>query len=180
SLQVCSLQRFNKISRSTLVFGIDDLRLGEMPHFGAEHHCLAAVVRPLSTKLPRLFSHLIPCRTRESPQLSRFVLKRFLSIFSNLIFDSSVDRGMPNLAAAPVGPNTRPRLAFRASSIMFFSCSSSLRGSSIWFFGFAVRNACGCCGNQLSSIEKVSVSQRITERSMTFCSSRMFPGQAYD
>jgi hypothetical protein len=34
-------------------------------------------------------------------------LKRFLSIPSDLIFDSSVDRGMPNLAAAPVGPNTR-------------------------------------------------------------------------
>src|SRR5947208_15925842 len=115
-----------------------------------------------------------------SPQISDKVLKRFLSIFSDLIFDSSVDRGMPNLAAAPVGPNTRPRLASRASSIMFFSCSSSLRGSSIGFFGFAVRNACGCCGNQLSSIEKVSVSQRITERSMTFCSSRMFPGQGYD
>src|SRR5713226_1424553 len=115
-----------------------------------------------------------------SPQISDKVLKRFLSIFSDLILDSSVDRGMPNLAAAPVGPNTRPRLAFRASSMMFFSCSSSLRGSSIWFLGFAVRNGCGCCGNQLSSIEKVSVSQRITERSMTFCSSRMFPGQAYD
>jgi hypothetical protein len=34
-------------------------------------------------------------------------LKRFLSILSALIFDSSVDRGMPNLPAAPYGPNTR-------------------------------------------------------------------------
>jgi|HubBroStandDraft_5_1064220.scaffolds.fasta_scaffold87239_2 hypothetical protein len=33
-------------------------------------------------------------------------LKRFLSIFSERIFDSSVDRGTPNLAAAPVGPKT--------------------------------------------------------------------------
>lgn len=48
-------------------------------------------------------------------------LKRFLLIFSERIFDSSVDRGMPNCAAAPVGPNTRPRLSFRAASIMSFS-----------------------------------------------------------
>ena len=51
-------------------------------------------------------------------------LKRFLSIFSDRIFDSSVDRGMPNLAAAPVAPNTRPRLSFRAASIMLFSCAT--------------------------------------------------------
>lgn len=61
---------------------------------------------------------LMTLRLRKGPQLSGFVLKRFLSISSDLIFDSSVDRGMPNFAAAPVGPNTRPRLAFRASSIM--------------------------------------------------------------
>src|SRR6266436_6340834 len=85
---------------------------------------------------PAYFGHLIRCRTCESRQPSGSVLKRFLSIFSDLILDSSVDRGMPNLAAAPVGPNTRPRLAFRASSIMFFSCASSLRGSSMWRFDF--------------------------------------------
>src|SRR6267378_746263 len=32
----------------------------------------------------------------------------------------------------------------------------------------------------LSSIEKMSDSQRITERSITFCNSRIFPGQGYD
>jgi len=115
-----------------------------------------------------------------SPQISDKVLKPFLSIFGDRIFDSNVDRGMPNLAAAPLGPNIRPRLSFRAASIMSFSCSSSLRGRSIWFFGFAVRNGSGCRGNQLSSIVKISVSQSITEHSMTFCSSRMFPGQGYD
>src|SRR5713226_1326741 len=110
-----------------------------------------------------------------SPQVSDKVLKRFLSIFSDLIFDSSVDRGMPNLAAAPLGPNIRPRLSFRVASIISFSCARSLRGSSIWFFG-SVRD--GCCGsNQLSSIENISVSQSMTERSTTFCNSRMFPGQ---
>src|SRR6266704_2995699 len=104
-----------------------------------------------------------------SPQISDKVLKPFLSIFGDRIFDSNVDRGMPNLAAAPLGPNIRPRLSFRAASIMSFSCSSSLPGSSIWFFG-SVRD--GCFGNQLSSIENISVSQSMTERSMTFCSSR--------
>lgn len=42
-------------------------------------------------------------------------MKRFLLIFSERIFDSSVDRGMHNLAAAPVGPKTRPRLSFKAA-----------------------------------------------------------------
>src|SRR5256884_9634182 len=36
-----------------------------------------------------------------SPQISDKVLKPFLSIFGDRIFDSNVDRGMPNLAAAP-------------------------------------------------------------------------------
>src|SRR6201986_2757356 len=48
--------------------------------------------------------------------------KQFLSIFNDLIFDSRVDRGIPSFSAAPAGPNTRPPLASRASSIMFFSC----------------------------------------------------------
>ena len=74
-------------------------------------------------------------RADRGPQISDKVLKRFLSILSDLIFDSSVDRGMPNFAAAPVGPNTRPRLAFRASSIMFFSCSQVFEGAQ---FGFQV------------------------------------------
>src|ERR1700685_3927030 len=39
-------------------------------------------------------------------------LKRFLLIFNDRIFDSSVDRGIPNLVAAPVGPKTRPALSF--------------------------------------------------------------------
>src|SRR5258705_13121733 len=93
---------------------------------------------------------LLTLRLRESPQLSGSILKRFLSIFSILILDSSVDRGTPNFAAAPVGPNIRPRLVFRASSIMFFSCALSLRGSSMWRFDSVVA---GGSGNQLSSNE---------------------------
>src|SRR5882724_7167274 len=113
-----------------------------------------------------------------SPQVPGMGLKRFLLIFSDRIFHSSVDRGIPNLTAAPVGPDTRPRVSFRADSIMSFSCTRSLRGSSTCCFDSGVRG--GDCGNQFSSIEKISVSQSMTERSMTFCSSRMFPGQGYD
>src|SRR5882757_1114200 len=158
-----------------------EIRLGEMPYFGAERTCLGAVGQLwgnlFSTKLLSHFNHLIPCQTCESPQLSGSGLKRFLSIFSVLIFDSSVDRGMPSLAAAPLSPNTRPQLAFRASSIMFFCCASSLRGSSLrWLESVAKSGK----GSQLSSIEKMSDSQRITERSITFCNSRIFPGQGYD
>jgi hypothetical protein len=36
------------------------------------------------------------------------VLKRFLLIFSELIFDSRVDHGMPSLAAAPGQSAVRP------------------------------------------------------------------------
>src|SRR5437879_11168555 len=55
------------------------------------------------------------------------VLKRFLFIFSDLIFDSNVDPGIPNLAAAPVGPDTCPPLSRRAASIISFSWSASFR-----------------------------------------------------
>src|SRR5271163_3794846 len=105
-------------------------------------------------------------------QVPGTALKRFLLILSDRIFDSSVDRGMPNFTAAPAGPDTRPQVSFSAASIMFFSCTMSVRGSSTCCFDSDI----GACGfaSQVSSIEKISVSQRITERSMTFCSSRMF------
>jgi hypothetical protein len=45
---------------------------------------------------------------RGEVQLSAMLLKRFLSIFSDRIFDSRVDLAIPSLAAAPEGPNTRP------------------------------------------------------------------------
>jgi len=99
-------------------------------------------------------------KTSTSPQISDKVLKRSLSIFSDLIFDSKVDRGIPNLAAAAVGPDTRPRVSFSATSIMCFSCARSLRGSSTCCFDSGVRG--GGCGNQFSSIEKISVSLQFT------------------
>jgi hypothetical protein len=59
---------------------------------------------------------------RESQLLG---LKLYLSMFSNRIFESSVDRAMPSLAAAPEGPNTRPWLSRRASSITSFSVAAT-------------------------------------------------------
>src|SRR5579872_3227385 len=49
--------------------------------------------------------------------------KRYLLMFKLLIRDSSVERGMPSRAAAPSGPDTRPRLWASAFSIISFSRS---------------------------------------------------------
>src|SRR6266852_498949 len=62
------------------------------------------------------------------------VLKRFLLIFSDLIFDSKVDPGKPSLAAAPDGPDTCPPLSRGAASIISFSWAASFPGSSSWLF----------------------------------------------
>ena len=45
----------------------------------------------------------------------------YFLIFSCLIFESSVDRGIPSFAAAPSGPATFPLLAANAASIISFS-----------------------------------------------------------
>src|SRR5260370_38908299 len=104
------------------------------------------------------------------------VLKRFLSIFNDRIFESRVDPGIPSLAAAPDGPDTRPRLLPRAASIISLSWAASFRDSSTGLVGSLAR---GCRESQLSSTEKFSVSHTITDRSMMFCNSRMLPGQGY-
>src|ERR1017187_6908778 len=104
-------------------------------------------------------------------------LKRFLSILSDLIFESRVEPGMPSLIAAPEGPDTLPPLSRKADSIISFSRAASFRDSSGWLFGSLRR---GCRESQLSSTEKYSVSQTIADRSMTFCNSRILPGHGYD
>jgi len=48
-----------------------------------------------------------------------------LLILSDRIFDSSVDRAIPSLAAAPVGPNIRPWHSRRASSMISFSVAAT-------------------------------------------------------
>src|SRR5258708_4371212 len=104
------------------------------------------------------------------------VLKRFLSIFRDLIFDSRVDPGIPSLTAAPANRDTRPADSRKASSISSFSVEASLLDNPGRLYLGCVR---GCRESQLSSTEKVSVSLTITDRSTTFWSSRILPGQGY-
>src|SRR5260370_11466932 len=105
------------------------------------------------------------------------VLKRCLLMCSDLIFGSRVDPGMPSLAAAPDGPPTRPPLSRRAASMISFSWAAGLRNSPRSLLGPVTW---GGRESQLSSTEKFSVSHTITDRSMTFCNSRMLPGQGHD
>ena len=64
------------------------------------------------------------------------VLKQPLSILSNLIFDSSVERDITSLVAAPDGPNTCPRLSRSAASMISF-LSGKLFGEIEGTFGRA-------------------------------------------
>src|SRR5882724_8330974 len=102
------------------------------------------------------------------------VLKRFLLIFSDLIFDSRVDPGTPSLAAAPDYPDTRRSLSRRAASMISFSWAAGLRDSPSSLLRLV---AWGCRESQLSSTKRFSVSHTMTDRSMTFCNSRTLPGQ---
>src|ERR1700674_4391741 len=97
-------------------------------------------------------------------------------ILSCLIFESSVERGIPSFAAAPSGPATFPLLSARAVSIISFSRFWRVSGK-------GPANSCrgGCTlASQAFSIQKVSPLLRITDLSTMFCSSRIFPGHAYD
>src|SRR5271169_3910027 len=54
------------------------------------------------------------------------VLKLYLSICIDLIFDSRVEGGIPSLAAAPDGPDTRPLVSARAAPIILRSSIADL------------------------------------------------------
>ena len=77
-------------------------------------------------------------------------------------------------AAAPEGPRMRPWLSASAASIISLSRSASVaaRGADI------PDGARDSRFSHASSTENVSPSHRITALSITFCSSRMFPGQS--
>src|SRR5258706_297576 len=94
-------------------------------------------------------------------------------ILSCLIFRSSVDRGIPSLAAAPFGPATFPLLSARAASMSSFSylCRCCVREPEDFGRGASWLES------QASSIQKVFPLQRITDLSTMFCSSRILPGQ---
>src|SRR2546426_7252366 len=90
-------------------------------------------------------------------------LNFILSIFNALILWSRVDGGIPSLAAAPEGPEIRPLVSVSAASIIV----RSVRGSSSISFE-----------SHDSSTENISPEIRITDLSMMFCNSRIFPGQS--
>jgi len=54
------------------------------------------------------------------------VLKLYLLMFIDRIFDSKVDGGNPSKAAAPDGPDTRPPASARAESIILRSSVADL------------------------------------------------------
>src|ERR1700730_2645744 len=97
-------------------------------------------------------------------------------ILNCLIFESSVERGIPSFAAAPSGPATFPLLSARAVSIIFLS----------WFWRVSGKGPANSCRrgrapvSQAFSIQKVSPLHKITDLSTIFCNSRIFPGHAYD
>ena len=97
------------------------------------------------------------------------VLKLCLLICIDLIFDSKVDAGMPSMAAAPDGPETRPPASARAQSISLRSSVADLRKD--WR---DVLRWSGCPDKQHFLTERLPFWWTTTERSITFCSSRMF------
>src|SRR5579863_9950325 len=58
-----------------------------------------------------------------SPALAYLGLKPILVDSQALDLPSRVESGMPSLAAAPAGPDIRPRLSASAASITSFSCA---------------------------------------------------------
>src|SRR2546425_10820929 len=141
------------------------LRL-DQPGHDAEHGN-----RECDAAHPSLFHSLTPLKSPNG-WLARSAI---VSMWRALILDSSVWRGMPSFAAAPEGPEIRPRDSASAAMIKALSPSASVV---IWrpvpigaWLGFPLSHD--------SSMAKVSPSHRITARSITFCSSRTFPGQSY-
>src|SRR6266404_1469006 len=85
---------------------------------------------------------------------------------------SKVEGGTWSLAAAPFGPDTRPRLPASASSMI---CRSRLASSS-------ASVGSGCCGkltrpeslgNQAASTQNTPSELTMTDRSTTFCNSHI-------
>ncbi len=100
-------------------------------------------------------------------------LKCSLSMWRLAIFESRVCRGIPSFAAAPDGPEIRPSLSISAASII-----SRSRAAIELTSGAVVRGRRSSRFIHPSSTEKTSPSARMTDLSITFCSSRMLPGQS--
>src|SRR5262245_28695419 len=91
------------------------------------------------------------------------------------IRESSVEGGNPSLAAAPFGPDTRPRHSVSADSMIWRSSLDTL------MFSLCVDSDLACLlapDNHALSTQKVSSELTITDLSTTFCNSRMLPGHS--
>src|SRR5438128_7217186 len=141
------------------------LRL-DQPGHDAEHGD-----RECDAAHPSLFHSLTPLKSPNG-WLARSAI---VSMWRALILDSSVWRGMPSFAAAPEGPEIRPRDSASAAMIKALSPSASV----VTWRPVPIGAWLGSPLSHDSSMAKVSPSHRITARSITFCSSRTFPGQSY-
>src|SRR3954464_711917 len=99
-------------------------------------------------------------------------------MFKALILSSRVEGDIPSLTAAPDGPETRPLLS--ASAALMVSCSLCGLASPLKAIDVATRDTGREASLQSheSSTEKTSPELRITDLSITFCNSRILPGQS--
>src|SRR5579862_4557137 len=107
-------------------------------------------------------------------------LNRLLRILRALILFSRVVGGTLSLAAAPKGPETRPRLPRNAASMIFRSSSRSLPLPRTFDTSTEFECRDGFLESHDSSTRRISPEVRITDLSMTFCNSRILPGQSLD
>src|SRR4029077_11454008 len=103
-------------------------------------------------------------------------LNSLLRILRALILFSRVVGGTLMCSAAPKGPETRPRLPRNAASMIFRSSSRSLPRTFDTSTEFECRD--GLLESHDSSTRTISPEVRITDLSMTFCNSRILPGQS--
>src|SRR5260370_865413 len=98
-------------------------------------------------------------------------------MFKALIQVSRVDGGIRSFAAAPRGPETRPLVSASAPSITSHAlrCSPSLLKATDVATRDAGRDV--SLESHNSSTENASPELRITDLSITFCNSRILPGQ---
>ena len=91
------------------------------------------------------------------------------------ILDWRVVRFIPSLDAAPAGPPRIQWVSPRARKMCSRSASSKVER----LLGKSIEAAFVCCFNSDRGISSSGPRERMTARSMTFCISRMLPGQWY-
>src|ERR1700733_1966829 len=104
-------------------------------------------------------------------------LNWYLLIFKALILAASVEGGIPSLAAAPAGPETRPLVSASAFSMISRSVRGSVAALEVSTGSTTERGGDVALESHDSSTERTSPKVRITDLSITFWSSRMLPGQ---